>query len=55
MPEAPERPPRRDDTAGDVGSLVRLGHEDPQPIPAPVNQPFQEPVYDPPLPPDETA
>ncbi|MHC3450738.1 hypothetical protein [Streptomyces prasinus] len=45
MPEAPERPPRRDDTAADVSSLVRLGREDPQPVPAPATQPFQEPVY----------
>ncbi|MER5843673.1 hypothetical protein ABT099_25960 [Streptomyces prasinus] len=45
MPEAPERPPRRDDTAADVGSLVRLGREEPQPIPAPAIQPFQEPDY----------
>ncbi|MFI8191330.1 hypothetical protein ACIF8T_21345 [Streptomyces sp. NPDC085946] len=45
MPDAPERPPRRDDTAADVGTLVRLGREEPQPIPAPSIQPFQEPVY----------
>ena len=42
MPEAVERPPRRDDTAADMGSLVTLGREDPPPIPAPV---FQEPTY----------
>ena len=45
MPEAVERLPRRDDTAADVGSLVRLGREEPQPVPAPANQPFQEPQY----------
>lgn len=45
MPDAPERLPRRDDTAADVGSLVRLGREEPQPIPAPAIQPFLEPVY----------
>jgi hypothetical protein len=45
MPEALERPPRHDDTAADVGSLVRLGREEPQPIPAPATQPFQEPHY----------
>ncbi|MEU6543863.1 hypothetical protein ACFYY9_26600 [Streptomyces nigra] len=49
MPEARERPPRRDDTAADIGSLVALGQEEPPPIPAPAIQPFQEPVYDPPL------
>lgn len=49
MPEAVERPPRRDDTAADIGSLVALGQEEPPPIPAPAIQPFQEPVYDPPL------
>jgi hypothetical protein len=42
MPEAVERPPRRDTAAADMGSLVRLGREDPPPIPAPV---FQEPAY----------
>jgi hypothetical protein len=45
MPAAPERLPRRDDTAADVGSLVRLGREDPQPIPAPATNPFLEPAY----------
>lgn len=35
MPEARERPPRRDDTAADMGSLVALGHEDPPRRPAP--------------------
>lgn len=52
MPEAVERPPRYDDTAADVGSLVRLGHEEPQPIPAPSRQPFLEPDWPPP---DDTA
>jgi hypothetical protein len=56
MPEAPERPPRRDDTAADVGSLVRLGREEPQPVPAPSIQPFLEPAYrDGYPPPDEPA
>ncbi|WP_158689353.1 hypothetical protein [Streptomyces viridosporus] len=58
MPEAVPLQPRRDDTAADVGSLVRLGREEPQPIPAPATNPFQEPVY-PDLPdgyrPDEPA
>lgn len=47
MPEARERPPRRDDTAADMGSLVALGREDPPPIPAPALQPFQEPDWPP--------
>ncbi|MFL4904804.1 hypothetical protein ACJ6WF_16855 [Streptomyces sp. MMS24-I2-30] len=57
MPDPPAPLPlRRDTSAADVGSLVRLGWTDPPPIPAPVIQPFQEPVYDP-LPPldDEPA
>lgn len=45
MPEASERLPRRDDTAADVGTLVRLGREEPQPIPAPATNPFLEPQY----------
>ncbi|MET9150092.1 hypothetical protein ABZX82_02235 [Streptomyces griseoflavus] len=45
MPEPRERRPRHDDTAADVGTLVRLGREEPQPIPAPANNPFLEPVY----------
>lgn len=46
MPEPPtERPPRRDATAADMGSLVRLGREDPPPIPAPAVDPFLEPAY----------
>jgi len=45
MPEAVERPPRYDDTAADVGSLVRLGREEPPPVPAPSRQPFLEPQY----------
>ncbi|GGW76807.1 hypothetical protein [Streptomyces griseoloalbus] len=48
MPDAPERPPRRDDTAADVGSLVRLGRQDPPPIPRPATQPFLEPDWPPP-------
>lgn len=57
MPEPRERQPRHDDTAADIGTLVRLGREDPPPIPRPATQPFQEPVYDPPLEPlpDEPA
>lgn len=47
MPEARERPPRRDDTAADMGSLVALGREEPPPIPAPAMQPFQEPDWPP--------
>lgn len=43
MPEAVERPPRRDTTAADAGSLERLGRIDPQPIPAPSISPFLEP------------
>lgn len=45
MPEAIERPPRRDDSAADTGSLVRLGRQDPPPVPAPATDPFQEPQY----------
>jgi len=45
MPEAVERPPRRDDTVADTGTLVRLGRQDPPPKPRPATQPFQEPVY----------
>lgn len=45
MPEPVERPPRRDATAADMGSLVRLGREEPPPIPAPATNPFLEPVY----------
>lgn len=57
MPEPRERQPRHDDTAADIGTLVRLGREEPPPIPRPATQPFQEPVYDPPLEPlpDEPA
>lgn len=42
MPDPIPLRPRRDDTAADVGSLVRLGREDPPPIPEPV---FVEPQY----------
>jgi hypothetical protein len=38
--------PRRDDTAGDIRSLVGLGRADPQPIPAPA-PPAGGPVTDP--------
>lgn len=53
MPEARERPPRRDDSAADMGSLVALGREEPPPVPAPSIQPFLEPDLPPP-PADET-
>lgn len=43
MPEAVERPPRRDDTAADAGSLTRMGRLDEQPVPAPSISPFLEP------------
>ena len=45
MPEAREPPPRRDDTAADMGSLVALGHEEPPPVPAPSTNPFLEPPW----------
>jgi hypothetical protein len=58
MPDPIPLRPRRDDSAADMGSLVRLGREEPQPIPEPATNPFQEPVY-PDLPdgyaPDEPA
>jgi hypothetical protein len=38
---------RRDDTAGDLGSLVDLGWVDPQPVPAPSGPPVEAPVPDP--------
>lgn len=53
MPEARERPPRRDDSAADMGSLVALGREEPPPVPAPSIQPFLEPDL-PPVVVDET-
>lgn len=34
MPDPVPRTPRRDDTAADTGSLVRLGRHDPPPAPA---------------------
>jgi hypothetical protein len=43
MPEAVERAPRRDDTAADLGSLVRMGEAEPPPVPAPSISPFLEP------------
>ncbi|MGY1549598.1 hypothetical protein [Streptomyces sp. MN6] len=59
MPTPIPSHPRRDDTAADMGTLVRLGYEEPQPVPAPAPEtnPFVEPVYDPPLEPlpDEPA
>jgi hypothetical protein len=45
MPEPRERQRRHDDTAADIGTLVRLGREEPPPVPRPAIQPFQEPVY----------
>jgi hypothetical protein len=47
MTEARERPPRRDDSAADLKSLVALGREEPPPVPAPSVQPFQEPDWPP--------
>jgi hypothetical protein len=50
MPEPVERPPRRDDTAADAGTLAALGRIDSEPTPAeppepaPVPQPGQNPV-----------
>jgi hypothetical protein len=49
MPEAVPRPPRRDDTAADTESLVRLGRQDPPPTPTdhrphPVPTPAPDPV-----------
>ena len=55
MPEpAVTRQPRRDDAAADMGSLVRMGRIDEQPIPAPSTNPFLEPDLPPP-PNDEPA
>lgn len=48
MPDPIPLRPRRDDTAADVGSLVRLGREDAPPVPAPAIQPFLEPDWPPP-------
>jgi len=47
MPEARERPPRRDDSAADARSLEQLGRIEPQPIPAPAIDPFQAPDWPP--------
>lgn len=48
MPDAPERPPRRDDTAADAGSLEQMGRIEPQPIPqAPPEPAPPEPPRDP--------
>jgi hypothetical protein len=45
MPDPIPLRPRRDDSAADMGSLVRLGREEPQPIPEPATNPFLEPDY----------
>ncbi|MFJ9633850.1 hypothetical protein ACIRU8_39760 [Streptomyces sp. NPDC101175] len=50
---APERLPRRDDTAADACSLERMGRIDEQPVPAPSVSPFLEPDL-PPAPAGET-
>jgi len=47
MPEAVPMPPRYDDTAADMRSLVQLGREEPPPVPAPSIQPFLEPDWPP--------
>lgn len=44
MPAAVERPPRRDDTAADTGSLVRLGRIEAQPTPDALAEPQPAPV-----------
>jgi hypothetical protein len=58
MPDPIPLRPRRDPSAADTASLVKLGREDPPPVPRPATQPFREPVY-PDLPdgyaPDEPA
>jgi hypothetical protein len=43
MPEAVPRQPRRDDTAADAGSLVRMGRIEEQPIPAALAELAAEP------------
>ncbi|MFF8589922.1 hypothetical protein ACF061_00540 [Streptomyces sp. NPDC015220] len=48
MPDPIPLPPRVDETAADVGSLVRLGHVDPPPVPAPADEPDPPPSDDPP-------
>lgn len=45
MPEPIPVAPRRDDTAADTTTLVRLGQADPPPTPKPATNPFLEPVY----------
>lgn len=46
MPDAIPITPRTDDSAADMGSLVRLGLAEPQPVPEPpADDPFLEPVY----------
>jgi hypothetical protein len=47
MPDPIPLRPRRDDSAADMGSLVRLGREEPQPIPEPATNPFLEPDWPP--------
>jgi hypothetical protein len=57
VPEAIPVTPRTDDSAADMGSLVRLGLAEPQPVPEPpppADDPFLEPVY-PGLPDGDTA
>lgn len=48
MPEPIPLQPRRDDSAADTASLVRLGRVDEQPVPAPSISPFLEPDLPPP-------
>lgn len=43
MPEPVPLPPRRDDTAADMRSLIQLGDAPPEPVPAPSISPFLEP------------
>jgi predicted GH43/DUF377 family glycosyl hydrolase len=45
MPTPIPRQPRRDDTAADMGTLVLLGREEPQPVPAPSTNPVLEPDW----------
>ncbi|MFF9309875.1 hypothetical protein ACF1BS_03100 [Streptomyces sp. NPDC014748] len=42
-PEPVPLPPRRDDSAADIGSLVDMGQAEPQPEPAPADPPAPEP------------
>ncbi|MFF4791811.1 hypothetical protein ACFY2M_19080 [Streptomyces sp. NPDC001276] len=43
MPDPIPMPPRHDDSAADMGSLIRLGQAEPQPEPAPADQPAPQP------------